>query len=473
MRQPSPQHRNQPVTTHNASVDPSATLGVWISKLAEQSAQPGGSTLEHAQQVLTNMIDDPALPSSVRDAALTEYIALNDDSDLPAFKAFSEKLQALVQAQTQHPTNWPTQPAGWTGQPDTAAQLQSRSSDMSGYAPLPMPMPMPIVPGVLNFGVAPMTAGGNVAQPFLRPSTQRPVQNVDDLSLPPRDRPMLNTDVSKNVSKMVRHILDNPGLTNDAYADHAVTVGWRTDRVWSAVDLVSEARRQIAYGMSQQKRDLLMGRLKEFASIDSPTGFAKSAAHLMKGVPYNPLSFQALAEASSGFRQAGGTVNQMSPNALIPYLPAKSAPYASALLLKPEGYATSGRVSPQPTGIGVAQIHVQQATGSAVQTPTNQPMQAAEQPVSEPVLKRQRVEGEFGSNQATLLQAPVQAMQQAPVAQPMPSLPLAVTAMPAPVDVQQPAYSPISPAAPIPLVSLVSPSGSSSDIEIIEPPRPS
>ncbi len=532
VRQPSPHNQRQTVTTHQASGGSASTLGTWVSKLAEQSTQPGGPALQQARQVLENMLDDPDLPNTIRDTALAEYIMLNDDSDLPAFKAFSENLQAQAQAQAQSLTNWSTQFAGLPGQPDAADQLQSRLLDMSEDASLPagmrnaamrefvvsldgysserlqgfanqmrteaaalmmpansgivqpnrtspaasshLPMPMPTVPDVRNFGAVPVSANGNIAQPFLRPAQQLSAQEVDDLSQPPRDRPMLHPEVSNNVSRMVRHILDNPDLTNGACAEHAVTAGWRTDRAWSAVDLVNQARREIAFGMSQQNRDLLMGRLKEFASVDSPTGFAKSAAHLMKGVPYNPLSFQALAEASNGFRQAGGTVDQISPDALIPHLPAKSAPYAYALLLKPGGYATSGRVSPQPTGTGVAQINFQQAVGDAVQTPTNQPMQAAAQPVSEPVLKRQRVEGEFGviqhNLQQPLPQATQQLIQQPAIVQPMPSLPVTAVAMPAAVGaVQQPVYSPISPATPIAPTTSAAPSP---DFVLIDPTQP-
>ena len=160
---------------------------------------------------------------------------------------------------------------------------------------------------------------------------------------------------------------------------------------------------------------------------------AASRTTMMKSVAYNPLAFAALEAATRKLATERALPPQLAWSDLRPFVQGDNLRVLDAMFTKPDNrYATAGPVSPQAL-----------APDPALQT-----VQLAATELSDPNAKRQRTDGDFGT-----VQNNPQASMPMPMPMPMPmqqAIPMpAMPVMPAAVAVEQPVYSPISPATPV------------------------
>lgn len=79
-------------TTSDVAASTAHVLNRWAERLADAWFRPGGPQLGELQNTLLAMHDDAAVPQKFRDDALTEFGVMQDDSDMPYFKDFAQRV---------------------------------------------------------------------------------------------------------------------------------------------------------------------------------------------------------------------------------------------------------------------------------------------------------------------------------------------------------------------------------------------
>ena len=475
----------QAATTQQGIGAQSQRLVVWAKQLNEAVIRPDGFDADRMLQTLSDMANDPALPTTISDAALVEYAGLIcDREEVTHVQRFLREVQREAEA--------------------TAGHLDMGSSTS------------PISPTARSFaGASASTAPAGSPPPFVRGAEQPGLgqEEVDPFTVSPALRASVNPRFQPRVEKARELILAHPDWTTAQRVEHLMENGKKNGKISrnSAVELDVGARHGVAFGMSDDNREILFGLMLQHAGWMNNPDFASAMANKLKARSdagsTNPDALRAAAQAAKPILSKGGSLADLTYENLRRDIPEEYRQSVKALLTKPAGYVTAGPVSPgspfspsstvsigstdsidsidstagtsspqdhpgtasaqqlqqQPSLLPLQQLSPVQAMDESeiqrlLQTPfvLPSPIQVNDDELAESARKRQRVEGGFTTPLAHEVPMPItQLMPMTPVALSMPMVNAVpsvsqIVAPTAPIDpVQTPALQTVQPQMPI------------------------
>ena len=137
-------------TTSGVTASTAQVLNRWAERLANAWFRPGGPQFDELQNTLLAMHDDEAVPQKFRDDALTEFGVMQNDSDMPYFKDFAQRVDNAVVEFSNRQNGGSTQPqpqpqlvtthsgSGRAAQAQAPANWSTKLAELSGETGVPM-----------------------------------------------------------------------------------------------------------------------------------------------------------------------------------------------------------------------------------------------------------------------------------------------------------------------------------------------
>lgn len=408
------------------------SLAHWSGQLSDPASQAG----DRMAGVMLDMGDDDTLPANVREAAYSTFLATLDNAGAQSFPDFFALVQKEANASAGHLAGNAPGGHGGPGGP----------GGPGGWS-IPRPL-SPALPVARNFGTVLPSAPGGGAQEFVRhmpvagapigDMRKGPLSDAEAFSLPSRERPAVNPNLTSRIDKTLRYVLKHPELSLSAYAQYVHNSGWSKTAASSRC-MVQQAREEIASGLDPANQQVVYDALAEYVSADQTQPFARFATHALRSVPVNPRLLSILAESVKPL-----VVNNKLPDTLYwsdvePHVNGPDKRIVQAMFNKPfTDYATAGVVSPEPVDHAIGRpvaTAVQQLPNTPTVIPLGGAVHSGDFQQDQPLVKRQRLDNDAFAGRPDVQQAFI----------PLPLQPLAQPSDIQPMQPMQPTLQPLQP----------------------------